>query len=353
MSALVFDHPWMQGMFRGQDLREQFSADADIAAMLRFEKALAAASADCGLITHAASKAISEACDGYAPQLSELQQGFSRDGVVVPELIRQLRELLIPEYAECLHLGATSQDVVDTSLVIRIKNCLAVLQERLTSVERGLENLAMSDGNKVVMGHTRMQAARIVKVSHILDPWQRPLDRHQVRLDQLISRLLQVQLGGGTGDMSLFGANGDRIRQFVAIELDLSADAGCWHTARDGLAELASWCSLVTGTIGKLGQDVALLAQSEIGSIKVENSGGSSAMEGKQNPVAAELLVAVARFNATQVSSIHHAMVHENQRSGAAWTLEWMGLPQMILATNAGLAIAHELIANITFVEKS
>jgi 3-carboxy-cis,cis-muconate cycloisomerase len=352
VSALVFDHPWMEGLFRGRELREHFSVAADISAMLQFETALARASAEYGLIPESASTAITEACDRFVPDMDLLQKGFARDGVVVPALLSQLRDAMAGDAEEYLHLGATSQDVIDTSLVLRIKHCLGLLLDKLASVKSCFENLATSTGDKIVMAHTRMQPARMIKATCIIDAWREPLIRHSVRINEMSGRILQLQLGGPTGDLSLLGVNGSQVRLSMANELGLGADQGCWHSTRDGLAELASWCSLVSGNLGKFGQDVSLMSQAEIGSIKVAGTGGSSSMANKQNPVAAEVLVTIARFNATQVSAMHQALVHENQRSGAAWTLEWMVLPQMILATNASLGIAIELASNIDFVEK-
>jgi 3-carboxy-cis,cis-muconate cycloisomerase len=135
------------------------------------------------------------------------------------------------------------------------------------------------------------------------------------------------------------------VRAALAGKLGLG-DAPQWHSQRDGLAELAGWLSLVTGSLGKFGQDLALMAQ--VGSdIKLSGGGSSSAMPHKQNPVKAEALVALARFNAVQLSGMHQALVHEQERSGAAWTLEWLILPQMVVATAAALRLAAELAGQI------
>ena len=117
---------------------------------------------------------------------------------------------------------------------------------------------------------------------------------------------------------------------------------------RESVTEYASFLSLVSGTLGKVGQDISLMSQQGIEEISMSRGGGSSAMPHKQNPVAAELLVTLARFNATQVSAMHHAMVHELERSGAAWALEWMILPQMAMATARALTVAIDLSQNIT-----
>jgi 3-carboxy-cis,cis-muconate cycloisomerase len=137
----------------------------------------------------------------------------------------------------------------------------------------------------------------------------------------------------------------------MAKRLGLGLVPRARHSERDGQAELAGWLSLVTGSLGKMGADIALAAQSEIGEIRLKSGGGSSAMPHKVNPIGAEVLVTLARFNATLVSGMHQALVHENERSGAAWTLEWMLLPQMAVATGVALRAANELTANIEFAK--
>ena len=133
----------------------------------------------------------------------------------------------------------------------------------------------------------------------------------------------------------------------VAAELGLGLPPSHWHTQRDGLAEFAGWLSLVSGTLGKLGMDVGLMAQNAVGEIRLSGGGGSSAMPHKQNPIKAEVLVALARYNATLLPAMHTALVAEQERSGAAWTLEWLVLPQMAVTTGAALRTAGELVGAI------
>jgi 3-carboxy-cis,cis-muconate cycloisomerase len=133
----------------------------------------------------------------------------------------------------------------------------------------------------------------------------------------------------------------------MAARLGLTVPDYVPHAARDHIARLGGWLSEVTGALGKIGQDVALMAQNEIAEIALSGGGGSSAMAHKQNPVLAELLVSLARFNAVQVSGLHQALVHEQERSGAAWTLEWMVLPQMLNATGTALLHANALLGGV------
>ncbi|TIW68692.1 MAG: 3-carboxy-cis,cis-muconate cycloisomerase, partial [Mesorhizobium sp.] len=159
------------------------------------------------------------------------------------------------------------------------------------------------------------------------------------------ARLLVVQFGGAAGTLDRLGDKAAPVRAALAAKLGLG-DAAQWHSQRDALADFAGWLSLVTGSLGKFGQDIALMAQGGM-DIKLSAGGGSSAMPHKQNPVKAEALVALARFNATQLAGMHQALVHEQERSGAAWTLEWLILPQMVVATAGALRLAAELAGQI------
>jgi 3-carboxy-cis,cis-muconate cycloisomerase len=135
------------------------------------------------------------------------------------------------------------------------------------------------------------------------------------------------------------------VRAQLANRLDLT-DWPQWHSQRDWLAEIAGLLSLITGSLGKFGQDVALLAL--VGDdIELSGGGGSSAMPHKQNPVDAELLVTLARFNAGQLALMHQALVHEQERSGSAWMLEWLALPQMVAATGSSLLATGRVAGQI------
>ncbi|HEY0276274.1 MAG TPA: lyase family protein, partial [Paenirhodobacter sp.] len=202
-------------------------------------------------------------------------------------------------------------------------------------------------GSAPLMGRTRMQAATEITVRDRIAPWLLPLADHRARLAQLRPRVAKVQVGGASGDRFALGEMAGQISADVAQALDLGDPPRAWHAMRDGVAEFASFLSLVTGTLGKMGQDIALMAQQGISEITLSGGGASSAMPHKQNPVMAELLVTLARFNAVQVSAMHQALVHEQERSGAAWALEWMVLPQMAQATGRALTVAQTLTGQI------
>ena len=341
--------PLLQALVGDEEVAAFFSDDAELAAMLRFEAALAEAEAMADLVPSDSAKAIGEVCHNFKPDWRALAEGLARDGVVVPALVRQLRDAVGEPHDGFVHWGATSQDVIDTALMLRLKGVLAIYLRRLDGLLFALGELRARDGAVSLMAHTRMQQALPFTAADKIDTWAAPLKRHRERLRVLGPQLLAIQLGGPVGTRTEFAAKGDVVANELARLLDLPA-ASPWHSQRDRIAEFGSFLSLVSGTLGKIGQDVALMAQNEVGSIRLPSGGGSSAMAHKSNPVAAEILVTLARFNAGLLGTLHQAQLHENERSGAAWTLEWMVLPQMAIATAAGLEKARELIVSASFV---
>jgi 3-carboxy-cis,cis-muconate cycloisomerase len=352
VSVSPFDHPILSGLLGDEELSALLSVQEEMAGMLRFESALAEAEAGAGLIPADAAGAIVAALESFVPDPARLRAGVARDGVVVAELVASIREVVGEQHARHVHLGATSQDVIDTGLALRLVDMLAILGRRIEALVDALAALEERDGALETMGHTRMQAAIPVPAARKIASWRDPLLRHGARIETVRNDIALLHFGGAAGTLEKLGDRAGAVAEALAGKLGLRAPVRPRHSERDGIVEFASWLSLVTGSLGKMGQDIALLAQSEVGEITLTAGGGSSAMPHKVNPVGAETLVALARFNATLVAGMHHAMVHENERSGAAWMLEWMLLPQMVVATGAALRVAIDLVATIAFVRR-
>ena len=331
----------------GDDEIETLLADtAQVAAILRFEIALAEAEAEAGMISADAAAAIATGLAGFEPDWDHLATGMARDGVVVPALVAQVRRRIATPHAEALHRGATSQDALDTALVLQLAAVIAIFVARLTTLLDALQALTDQHGPKPLMAHTRMQRALPYSWGAKLSTWIAPLRRHLAALQAVRRSLLVIQLGGPIGDRSSFGEHGEAIARSLARQLDLGL-AEPWQSARDPLVGFASLLALLSGTLGKIGADVALLAQNEIGAVTLAGGGGSSSMAHKSNPVNAEVLVALARYNAGLVGTLQQAMVHENERSGAAWTLEWLTLPPIVINTGASLRLGRQLIGQL------
>lgn len=321
---------------------------AQIAHILTFEIALAQAEAEAGLVSSEAASAIAAASASFAPDWDDLARGMVQDGVVVPALVQQLRQAVGATHAAAVHFGATSQDATDTALILQIAAVITLLEQRITTLQQRLTALSTQDGARPVMAHTRMQQALPTTLADKLRNWSEPLGRHLQALARTRRDLLVIQLGGPVGDRASFNGKGDLIAKYLAQRLDLGL-APSWHAMRDPLVAFGSLLSLISGTLGKMGADIALMAQNEIGEIRLAGGGQSSAMAHKSNPVKAEILVALARYNAGLAGTLHQALVHENERSGAAWTLEWLTLPKLMTTTGASLRIAGELLDQISF----
>lgn len=328
-------------------------ADADLKAMLAFEVALGEAAAEHGFIPGDHARALSDKTPTFVPDLVSLQHATLKDGVVIPDFVRQLRAHVGGDAAKSVHFGATSQDVIDTALAMKLKPVFYLFEARLTGIAALLEGLIETFGSAPLAGRTRMQSAIPITAGDRLRVWLAGITQVLDRLEAVRTQNLILSLGGAAGTAEKFGEKAETVRAQMAGALGLSAPTYVPHAARGRIADLGNWMSLTTGALGKMGQDIALMAQNEMAEVALSGGGGSSAMPHKQNPVRAELLVTLARFNAVQVSGLHQALVHEQERSGAAWTLEWMILPQMLNATGVALKHAGGLLSGIKRIGKS
>ena len=344
---------YLEPLLTDKALRALIGTEVDLEAMLSFEVALAEAEAEWGIIGKDAAAHIVSVAKSFRPDRDRLAQATLRDGVVVAEFVRQFKSHVGAPHADAVHFGATSQDVIDTALAMKLRGVFALFDQRLAALLAVVDSLIDSFGGVELMGRTRMQAAIPIAAGARLAVWRGLIERAHVAIGPVRSHVLVVSLAGPAGTAEKFGNRIADVRQSLAGSLKMSVPDYIPHTARDRIAGLGDWLSQVTGALGKIGQDIALMAQNEIGEIALAGGGGSSAMAHKQNPVRAEVLVSLARFNAVQVSGLHQALIHEQERSGAAWTLEWLILPEMLNATGTALVHAEALLASIQRIGKA
>ena len=331
----VFSHPWLSGLFADEEVGQLWSADAQMAHMLRVEAAWSKA---------LGAPELAEKIARFSPDIDDLRAGAAKDGLPIPALVRQLKQAFGPDN---IHTGLTSQDVIDTALILTILETNAALDARLEALIKAFSDLNDRFGSNPLMGRTRMQAATEITVADRLASWRLPHFHHRERLQSLGPRIGHLQMGGASGDRAAMAPGTAQRLAVMEAELGLPTGAKAWHAMRESVGELASILSLITGSLGKFGQDITLMAQQGLDEVQMSGGGGSSAMPHKQNPILAELLVTLARYNATQLAGMHQALVHEQERSGAAWALEWMILPQMTQTTGRALIAAQDLIASI------
>ncbi|MBU3029008.1 lyase family protein [Paracoccus marinaquae] len=334
------------GLFGDDELGGVLNAPAQLSAMLRVESALARVQGRLGIIPEDAAAAIAAAADGLAPDPAGLVAASATAGIPAQALVGALKAAC-GKHAGWAHFGATSQDIQDSGLVLQLREALAIIEARLQGLDATLGAKAGAFAAQPIPARTRFQIAAPTTLGAKIAVWRTPLARHLQRLAELRPRLLNVSLYGAAGTGAALAGRMGEVRRVLAGELGLSAPEVAWHASRDGIAELGGWLALVTGSLGKIGADLILLGQSEIGEISAGTGGGSSTMPQKSNPVAAEALVSLARLNAGAVGTLHQAMVHAQERDGAALAIEWQTLPGMIIRTGAALRLAQALAATL------
>src|SRR5690606_31891840 len=350
----MMNSEWLSPLFEDSDVAGLLSDEQFIAHMVTFEAALAKVEGELGIIPSDAAARILDALPTFKPDIQGILRGVDQSGVPTIELVKQIREHVGGDAASYVHWGATSQDVMDTALVLQLRGILAVLEGKLVRLMDRLAQLADKHRHTLMPGRTHSQQALPITFGLKVAGWLAPLSRHRARLGELKPRLLVLQFGGAVGTLASLGDAGLQVQEALAKELELGVPILPWHTQRDNVVELASWLSLVTGSLGKIGQDIILLAQSEVDELRESGDsarGGSSTMPQKSNPVISETLIAAARTNAAHLSAMQQALIQEHERATGGWQIEWLTLPQMLMLTGAALEKGLFLSANLVVNE--
>jgi len=337
-------------LFSDPAIAAHFSDHEAVRAMLEVEAALARVEGRLGVIPKVQAAKISRAASCLAPNLEALGRGTEKSGIPVIALVEQLRAALDEKAASYVHWGATSQDIMDSGLVLRLRRVLDHLSAGLETLTGRLAGLAEEHRGTLMVARTRSQQALPTTFGLKAAAWLLPLVRQRTRLEELSPRLTQLQFGGAAGTLAALGDRGVEVLEELAKELNLGPPAAPWHAQRDAFAEFASWLSQLTGSLGKIGADISLLSQTELGELKESGDparGGSSTMPQKSNPVISETLVSAARMNAGLVGIAHQALVQEQERGGPGWQLEWLTLPQMAVLTSGALRQAQSLFEGL------
>lgn len=350
------DSKIFSSLFSDETVSDIFSDESYIAYLIKVEIALAKVQAELEIIPESAAELIKECGSSLTIDFAKLTITTEKTGVPITALLAQYREkikTIDEEATNYLHWGATTQDIMDTALILQTRDSLSTIETRLKSLIQNLALLTDKHRDTVMAGRTHSQQALSMPFGLKVAGWLAPLVRHLERFEELKPRLFVIQFGGAIGTLSPLKDKGYETQQALAKELSLNVLDMPWHTQRDGLVECANWLSLLTGSLAKMGQDIILMAQSEVAELREsadKSRGGSSTMPQKANPVISEILIAAARKNASLLASMHNAMIHEHERATHSWQLEWLSLPEMISLTTASLNKANflstELVVN-------
>lgn len=325
-----------------------FTDRAEIRAMLLVEGALARAQAGLGIIPPDAAAAIDRAARTLDLDPAPLAAQVAVDGVPVPAVVAAFRRAMgAPEHAQYVHWAATSQDIVDTGLALRLLRVIELWQARLDALAAAFGRLARAHADLPMAARTYGQAATPTSFGAVVAGWGRPVLAHRTHLATLRAEIGVVSLGGAAGTLSAMGPQGPAVRAALAAALGLADPGHSWHAERERIGALAAWMAGSCASLGKMGEDLILMTQSGIGEVTIGGAGGSSTMPQKQNPVGPSVLVALARHAVALAAAVQGAGIHRQQRDGAAWFVEWLSLPPLCISTGRALALALDLAQRI------
>lgn len=332
--------------FSTRAMAEAFSDTARVQAMLDVEAALAWAQASCGLIPEDAAVAIDDAASAEDFNLSEIGAEVLKTGNLAVPLVKALMAQVAKDDAEAarwVHWGATSQDIIDTGLVLQMRSALSLLADQIEKCGGHLATLAERHAATPMVARTLMQQAVPTSLGLKIASWLSALMRAEQSLQACAAKVVVLQFGGAGGNLASFGAQGVRLAQALADELGLKLPNMPWHTQRDRIAEMGCALAILLGGLGKMAGDLALMAQSEIGEFSEpaeEGRGGSSAMPHKANPVACARIIAAAKRAPGLAATLLGAMDQEHERGLGGWQAEWEALPELFRLASAALESA-------------
>nr|WP_272939555.1 3-carboxy-cis,cis-muconate cycloisomerase [Cupriavidus necator] len=341
-------------MFGSPAVLDIFSDAGTVQRMLAVEGALARAEADSGVIPAAAAAVISEVCrDAGIIDRDALAQAAVAAGNLAIPFVRQLTAAVAARDAEAarfVHWGATSQDIIDTALVLQLGDALRVLDADLVRLGQACAALATMHRATPMVARTWLQHALPASFGLKAAGWLDALRRDLGRLDATRTQARALQFGGAAGTLASLGQTAPAVTAALARELDLAAPVLPWHAHRDRMAEVATTLGMLTGTLGKMARDISLMMQTEVAEVAEPSGpgrGGSSTMPHKRNPVGCAAVLTAAVRVPPLVATMLAGMVQEHERALGGWQAEWDTLPQIVTLAAGALRQMGEVVAGL------
>lgn len=340
-------------LFHGSAIGAVFTDRAHLQGMLDFEAALARAEAKSGVIPAEAAGPIAAQCDAGLYDLDALAAAAAKAGNTAIPLVKALTAKVAATdkaAAGFVHWGATSQDAMDTGLVLQLRAALMLIEADLAKLSANLAALVQTHRQTPMVGRTWLQHALPITFGLKAAGWLDAIERHRTRINELKPRLLTLQFGGAAGTLAALGTKGLVVAEALAADLKLSLPATSWHGARDRVAEVGTALALLTGTLGKMARDIALMMQTDVGEVfepAGEGKGGSSTMPHKRNPVGAAAVLAASTRVPHLAGTLLSGMVQDHERGLGGWHAEWQVLPELVQLSAGALAQMVEVSAGL------
>ncbi|MES2264851.1 MAG: adenylosuccinate lyase family protein [Pseudomonadota bacterium] len=354
MASTVFDSILFRDSFGTAGMRQVFDDRTLIGKYVEVEVALARAEARCGVIPAAAADEIAARCSVDALDFDLLRHETEIVGYPILPLVHQLAKMC-GESGGFVHWGATTQDIMDTAVVLQVRDALAIVEADIGEVRAILAGLARRYRDTPMAGRTHLQQALPVTFGYKVGVWLSMLDRHEERLDQLRPRVLVGQFAGAAGTLASLGDKGFDVQAALMDELNLAVPVATWHVARDGLAETVNLLGMLTASLAKIAYDVMLMASTEFGELYepfVKGRGASSTMPQKRNPISSELIFAASKAVRQHAGLMLDAMVQDFERATGPWHAEWIAIPESFILTAGALFQAKFMLGGLIVDEQ-
>jgi len=349
--------PLYKWVVTGAQNAHPFSDVALLEAMLRFEIGLAQVQGRLGLIPERCAAVIALHA-GTAPldPVVLARAGAQAGSLAIPFVQAVIahvagQDLVAGRY---VHFGATSQDLLDTALVLCTRTAVADLEQDLQRAVRAATSLARRHAKTPALARTLLQPAAVTTIGFRCAQWAQALARCRRRLLDNADDALAVSLGGAAGNLAAWGEAGARLRAELARSLGLRDPGATWHTQRDPLVGLAADAALAAGTMAKVARDIALMSQAEIGEATepaAPGRGGSTAMPHKRNPVLSMRVLAATQPVPLLIAGLLAAMPQEHERALGGWQAEMAQLPEVFIHALSAASALAELLDGAQFDE--
>jgi 3-carboxy-cis,cis-muconate cycloisomerase len=350
MSASVIESSLFKDIFGTDEMRKIWDDLNTVQKWLDVEAALARAQAKLGIIPAAYANEISKKARVELIDMDELKRGIDKTTHPLMPLVRVFRTVCAGDAGEFIHWGATTQDIMDTGLVLQIKESLELVEPCLSAVNKTLKHMASEHKDTVMAGRTHGQHALPITFGYKVAVWQKEITRHLTRLEQVKKRVLIGQFGGAVGTLASMGSGGLEVQELMFRELGLEVPDIAWHASRDSLAELVCVLGMISATLGKIANEVVTLQKTEYGELEEPfemGMVGSSTMPHKRNPMTSESVVAISKMVRYNVPLAIEAMVGEFERDMRTWQTEWKFVGESFILLSGAIRSINRVLQRL------
>lgn len=346
----VFDMLLTQHLWSTAEMRAIFDERARVQRWYDYEAALAQEQAALGIVPQAAADDIAAHADVSRVSFEDIAAGVRTTRHPLVPALRALQKHCRPEHGEWLHYGPTTQDVLDTGMVLQLRDAHAVFLRDLKAVGRELYRLAETHRSTPMAGRTHGVQALPITFGHKCAVWLAECGRHHRRLGEVEPRLFVGSMVGAVGTQASFGPRAIELEARLMARLGLGRPEINWQPARDRINEYAALLGLAGGTLGKIANEIFNLARTECGELEEpfnEGKVGSSTMPHKRNPTVCENMITVSHALRASVALVQESSKQEHERDGMAWKIEWKALPECCLMLSVLLAQMKYVLAGL------